>query len=200
MKLSERPNRAIPADKAEIAQTDSTPDPVTGCWNSNRAVTAKGYATIGWREDGQAYGTLVHRASWSHTNGKIPDGLVIDHMCHNRRCVNPDHLRAITLMQNNIRRNNSGAHEFSLDTCQWGHPLSMMKLQPTGKNAGRWRYCKGCLDEKNRTLTLIRKQLRLLEITYGLGDWHNVRTYRGARIIRQARVDAVRAGFMEEAA
>ena len=37
--------------------------------------------------------------------GPIPEGLVIDHLCHNHACVNPDHLRAVTHKQNGEHRN-----------------------------------------------------------------------------------------------
>ena len=43
---------------------------------------------------------LAHRVSYSLTNGPIPDGLMVDHMCHNRACVRPDHLRIATAKQN----------------------------------------------------------------------------------------------------
>lgn len=43
---------------------------------------------------------LAHRASWEMSNGAIPDGLDIDHVCHVRLCVNPEHLRAVTRKQN----------------------------------------------------------------------------------------------------
>ena len=43
----------------------------------------------------------VHRLSYTHFKGAIPKGLVIDHICENKRCVNPEHLKAVTLSQNN---------------------------------------------------------------------------------------------------
>ena len=39
--------------------------------------------------------SLAHRASYEMSKGKIPDGLVIDHLCRNTLCINPDHLELI---------------------------------------------------------------------------------------------------------
>lgn len=44
---------------------------------------------------------LAHRYSYIRTYGPIPEGIVIDHICHIPRCVNPEHLRAVTVKQNN---------------------------------------------------------------------------------------------------
>jgi HNH endonuclease len=47
---------------------------------------------------------LVHRYSWSLANGPIPDGRVIDHLCHVRACVNPAHLACVSMQENVQRR------------------------------------------------------------------------------------------------
>lgn len=42
----------------------------------------------------------THRYSYELTNGPIREGMVIDHICRERRCVNPRHLREVTPQQN----------------------------------------------------------------------------------------------------
>ena len=51
---------------------------------------------------------LAHRVLYELSNGKIPDGLVLDHLCRNRNCVNPNHLRVVTLYQNSTENSVSG--------------------------------------------------------------------------------------------
>ena len=49
---------------------------------------AKGYGYCkGKKKNGYA-----HREAWEELNGPIPKGLVIRHKCHNRKCINVDHL------------------------------------------------------------------------------------------------------------
>ena len=48
--------------------------------------------------------TGAHRYAWERENGPIPDGMLIDHICHNRACVNVDHLRLATRQQNSSNR------------------------------------------------------------------------------------------------
>lgn len=68
-----------------------------GCWEWTAGATSKGYGAIG--TGGRV--KSAHRFSWELTNGPIPDGMAIDHRCANRRCVNPGHLRVLTVAQNN---------------------------------------------------------------------------------------------------
>jgi hypothetical protein len=42
----------------------------------------------------------VHRLAFELHNGPIPDGMVIDHRCYNRACLNPEHLAAVSNKEN----------------------------------------------------------------------------------------------------
>lgn len=46
----------------------------------------------------------VHRYVWERSNGPIPEGMQVDHICHRRNCVNLAHLRLATHKQNNEHR------------------------------------------------------------------------------------------------
>ena len=45
----------------------------------------------------------AHRAVYELLVGPIPEGLVLDHLCRNRRCVRPEHLEPVSLVEN-LRR------------------------------------------------------------------------------------------------
>lgn len=62
------------------------------CWFWKGHVNRGGYGVHGT--------ILAHRASWLITRGEIPERLKILHSCDNRRCVNPNHMRLGTQMEN----------------------------------------------------------------------------------------------------
>jgi hypothetical protein len=114
-----------------------------GCWVWTGSLTtsdpAVGYGRF------NASGKLVqaHRWSYEHHVGPIPDGLVIDHLCRVRRCVNPAHLEPVTNAEN-IRRGESPGIRFRREgTCKRGHPFD------TVTSAGGFR-CRTCQREFER--------------------------------------------------
>lgn len=92
-------------DTPEIAAKDaerfwSKVDKSGDCWLWMAYVTPTGYGQFGL--SGRV--CRAHRVSYELAFGGIPEGLVVDHMCHVKSCVNPDHLRAVTTKQNGENR------------------------------------------------------------------------------------------------
>lgn len=71
-------------------------DKANGCWQWTAGLSNVGYGAF-W--DGEKM-NKAHRLSYELSVGPIGEGKLIDHMCHNRTCVNPEHLRQVTSKQN----------------------------------------------------------------------------------------------------
>jgi len=71
-----------------------------GCWQWIGATNGYGYGLVFIR--GERH--YVHRLSYQLAiEQSIPTGLVVDHLCENTLCFNPEHLEAVT-HQENLRR------------------------------------------------------------------------------------------------
>ena len=84
-------------------------DQSDGCWNWTSYITDGGYGRF---FDGDK-AVAAHRFYYQLQVCDIPDGLEIDHICHNRRCVRPDHLRAVTRKENQEHRVHSNSNSRS---------------------------------------------------------------------------------------
>jgi len=74
------------------------PENEQACWVHDGASNKPGgYVRVNVTRQRQAY---AHVLMWEWFNGPRPEGHDIDHMCHNTRCVNPDHLQALTHKDN----------------------------------------------------------------------------------------------------
>ncbi len=111
------------------------------CWEWLGFINEKGY--------GESYAggkKSAHRLSYELFNGKIPHGLQIDHLCRNRKCVNPDHLEAVSRRVNILRGQAPSANNARKDICKKGHPykgdnLVLYKRKQTNT---WWRVCREC--------------------------------------------------------
>lgn len=80
------------------------------CWNWVGCLDGHGYGQIYDRDQRHR---KAHRVSYEFAHGAIPEGLHIDHTCHNRGCVNPDHLQAVTNKANIENRRGANRNNLS---------------------------------------------------------------------------------------
>jgi hypothetical protein len=78
-----------------------------GCWLWTGAKNQEGYGLL---RSGGEY-KRAHRFAYEMLVGPIPDGQLIDHVCHNTSCVRAEHLRLATFKQN--RENLAGSYSNS---------------------------------------------------------------------------------------
>lgn len=77
-----------------------------GCWDWIARLDRDGYGArvkVGSRTDGTRREVRPHRWFYEHVVGPIPAGLVPDHLCRNRKCVNPGHMEPVTPLVNHAR-------------------------------------------------------------------------------------------------
>ena len=112
-------------------------DTATGCW-----------CWLGQIEDGygritmQRKNWLAHRASYILHGREIPEGLEVDHLCKNTRCVNPEHLEAVPGRVNNARSSSMSASYARRTACKNGHEYTAdsHRIDPTS-GARKCRVC-----------------------------------------------------------
>lgn len=113
-----------------------------GCWMWTASKQRGGYGRIGLPGSRTGW-TAAHRYTYELTVGKIPKGMVIDHLCRTPACVRPDHLEPVT-SQENSRRGKPGN---ALGWCGKGlHPWN----PDNWLQGGGSRSCGPCQRERDR--------------------------------------------------
>lgn len=113
------------------------------CWTWDGPRTDGYYGCIYFRK----VVVLAHRIAYTESKGKIPPGLVVDHLCFNKRCVNPSHLEAVTRGVNCFRGNGdrlARQSDNSLTHCPHGHPYEGDNLVVKVYSKYTQRHCREC--------------------------------------------------------
>lgn len=128
----------------ELLKQQCVVDAATGCWLWQGTITTPGYAEIFWGGRRKR----VHRLSYEMAKGPIPEGLVPDHLCRVRHCINPAHLEAVTQRENLLRSPDTVAGKHARQTeCKNGHPYTEENTIIINVERG-WRDCRACRRAK----------------------------------------------------
>ncbi len=179
-------------------------EPNSGCWLWTGSLAGGGYGKFHYSSNRR--NQKAHRVSYEIHVGPIPQGLVIDHKCRTRCCVNPHHLEPVTNLEN-IRRGLAGADGRAKTHCPRGHEYTPENTRQSPRTIGRLyaRHCRACdivrwaerakrsrpkgethhsaklTDEQVRAILASSEPTHALATLYGVHQTHITRIQRGAR-------------------
>lgn len=110
-----------------------------GCWEWTGGTNAGGYGVLNIAKRPR----LVYRVLYELVVGPVPDALELDHLCRNRRCVNPDHLEPVTHRENVLRGDAPSARAHRENICKRGHEFTPDNTYWFGPDK-RHRQCQAC--------------------------------------------------------
>lgn len=127
-------------DKAKIRFLSKI-NKTDNCWEWIGSISSKGYGVF-WLN---GKNRLAHRVSFINFKKSIDENLCIDHICRNRKCVNPGHLRSVTVKVNNIENSLSASATNKKKThCKNGHEFTSENTYTNKSRSSHYRVCRKC--------------------------------------------------------
>jgi HNH endonuclease len=125
----------------------------SGCWNWIGYVNDNGYGIFSINN--KQY--RAHRVSYEIYTSSVPLSLDLDHLCRNRRCVNPNHLEPVTRKVNLMRSEtaclsggmSTARKKMSNNFCNRGHQYTKENTRIRVDHKGRRsRVCRTCRNKR----------------------------------------------------
>lgn len=135
--------------KAEFLEKVHVPDELSACWTWTRSLNSGGYGHYRVPGRGQGEPPLrAHRLAYILFNGQIPDGLQLHHICENRACCNPDHLKPVTPKEHivDLTTRSVAYRSKRVTHCPKGHPYN----EENTRHKNGKRVCIECDREHSR--------------------------------------------------
>jgi hypothetical protein len=136
-----------------LAKVEINPD--TGCWIWTATRNDKGYGQMWVRGAMRS----AHRTAYTLWVGPVEPGLVLDHFkCSTRECCNPEHVRPVTVRENNLRSEVTlAAIAAAATVCPAGHPYTGENLLIDSDGHRRCAECRRDTRARYRDRVRARK-------------------------------------------
>lgn len=131
------------------------------CWPWTGNISDQGYGIFNYPVKQRV---KAHRLSYELVRGTIPSGVVPDHLCRNRWCVNPYHLELVPIKENVLRGVGITAKNKVKTHCKNGHeftPENTLVFRQAQYN-GTGRECRTCNLAKQKRWKAKKKAIRAL--------------------------------------
>lgn len=128
-------------------------------WTAYKLPTGYGRFRVGGADKNGGHIVMAHRWAYEVLVGQILEGLVLDHLCRNPGCVNPNHLEPVTDREN-LRRGMGWSGRNARKThCPEGHEYTD---ENTHRDSIDRRKCRICDAARHRQA---RARKRLERVT-----------------------------------
>lgn len=153
----------------------------SGCWLWTDVPANTGYGMFS--VEGRS--RLAHRFAYELLVGPIPAGLTLDHLCHVRHCVNPEHLEPVTQAINVGRGRWAHSGLPRAEFCKRGHRYADVGfyIRPDTGTAS----CNRCCLDRALASTHREDRRRRLAEEQGPEALRKYVNRRNAQLGRQAR-------------
>jgi hypothetical protein len=127
------------------------------CWEWRAAHVGKpqGYGYF-WMDGGMH---LAHRVAYVLSVGPVPEGMELDHICRNRACVRPAHLRVATKKQNMENRGLDKNNTSGVRGVSWSKQMSRWRGHVTHEN--RYIHVGYFTDLRKAEAAVVAKRLAI---------------------------------------